>query len=140
MKKFLTYFFTILGVIFFVLLFVLAYLWFADPFEVRPLIEMLTADSPKSEMVDTVPTNSTSPDATNPATTPVAVDKNPALSAQQEEALESIGINPANVPSSITPEMEACFTAKLGAVRVAEIKAGATPSASEVFTSRSCYQ
>lgn len=137
MKKFFTYFFTTLGVIFFVLLCVLAYLWFADPFNVRPLIEMMTADSPSAAQTVPASDNETTGET---STTPTTQDKHPALSAEQESALETIGINPANVPSSITPEMEACFITKLGTTRVAEIKAGATPSASEVFTTRSCYQ
>ncbi len=124
-KKILTYFFMTLGVIFFIILCGLAYIWFADPFNIRPLIATLTSDTPTS--VSTTSGGST-------------VDKNPALSAQQEEALESIGINPENLPTSITPEMQACFTEKLGAARVAEIVAGDTPSATEVFTTRECYQ
>jgi len=126
MKKFLNIFFVILGIIFFIQIIVLAYLWFADPFGVRPFIDMLTADTPAA--MESV------------TSTSGVVDKNPALSSQQEAALESIGVNPANLPTTITPEMETCFAKKLGTTRVAEIKAGDTPTAAEVFTTRECYQ
>jgi hypothetical protein len=129
MKKLLTYFFVTLGIVFFVLLCALTYIWFADPFNIRPMIEMLTADTGAVVEID----------ATIPASGDTSVDKNPALTAEQESALESIGINPANIPSTITPEMETCFITKLGESRVAQIKAGASPSPVEVFTTRDCY-
>ena len=123
MKKLLTYFFCTLGVIFFLLLCVGSYIWFADPFEVRPLISAFTS----SEIAP-------------PVVGAPAVDKNPALSPTQESALENIGIDPASIPSTITPDQEACFITKLGSARVAEIKAGDTPSAAEFFTARSCIE
>ena len=126
MMKFLHIFFTVLGVIFFIILCGLMYVWFADPFNIRPLIDSLTSDVPVSVSED--------------AGSGTVVDKNPALSDEQEKALESVGINPENLPSSITPEMEACFTAKLGTARVEEIKAGSTPTAVEVFSTRACYE
>ena len=136
MKKILTYFFVTLGVIFFVLICVLMYIWFADPFNIRPMITMLTADSPSSS----VGVNESIPATPNAVPPKPTVDKNPALTNAQEEALESIGINPANLPSTITPEMEACFTTKLGVARVSEIKAGDSPTPIEVFTTRECYE
>ena len=123
MKKILTYFFCTLGVIFFIILCGLAYLWFADPFEIRPMLDSFTMAASDEDV-----------------STGEVTDKNPALSAEQEQKLESLGIDPAKLPSEITPEMEACFLAELGAARVAEIKAGATPTASEVFATRTCYQ
>ena len=42
------------------------------------------------------------------------------------------------MPSDITPEQEACFEAKLGAERVAEIKAGDSPTVTEYFKARDC--
>jgi hypothetical protein len=142
MKKILTYFFVTLGVIFFALICGGAYIWFADPFEIRPLIEMLTADTPEvTSTLDAKASTSQVEGSAQSATVPTAVvDKNPALSPTQEAALETIGIDPASLPNSITPEMEVCFTEKLGASRVAEIKAGASPSATEIFATRSCYE
>lgn len=122
LKKLLNYFFVTLGIIFFLILLGLAYLWFADPFGVRPLIATFT--NPTTEP-QTEQTNTT--------------DKHPTLSEEQEQALESIGVNPEALPSTITPEMEACFTALLGEARVAEIKGGASPSPLEVLKTKECY-
>lgn len=132
MKKFFTRFFVTLGVIFFFLLCGAGYLWFADPFEVRPLIDLMFGNTPSvaSEAV-------TEADGEEVQAT---ADKNPALNATQERALEVVGIDPANVPTTITPEQEACFVEKLGSARVEEIKAGGTPSATEIFTARSCIE
>ena len=66
------------------------------------------------------------------------VDKNPALSEKQEKTLETFGIDPASVPSSITPEQESCFIKILGQARVNEIKAGDSPTATEYFKAKGC--
>jgi hypothetical protein len=130
MKKLLTYFFCTLGVIFFAMLCTLAYLWFADPFNLRPLITSFIADEP---VIPTLVEETTIP------TAPVQ-DKNTLLSPVQETALEKIGIDPAKLPSEITPEMKTCFTTKLGATRVAEIVNGDAPSPLEAFQTRDCYK
>jgi hypothetical protein len=139
MKKLFTYFFVTLGVIFFVLLCALAYVWFADPFNIRPMIQMLTSDTQSTVQAEKSNTTTPSSSSVTPDSSGT-LDKHPALSAEQESTLESVGINPANLPSSITPAMEACFVAKLGESRVAEIKTGVSPTPSEVFTTRECYQ
>lgn len=128
--KILNYFFVGLGVIFFLESIAIAYIYFADPFGVRPflkstgiqpgaVINMVTEGSP-SKTIDS------------------GIDKHPALSAEQEQTLESIGIDPATIPTEVSQEMEDCFTQKLGAKRVKEIEAGATPSASDLFKASSC--
>ncbi len=123
MKKFLQIFFITLGVIFFLLILGGAYLYIADPYEIRPIIASFTN---KPSQTDTQPTG------TN-------IDKNPLLSPTQEKALEKIGIDPATLPSAITPAMEACFYQKLGTNRANEIKNGAQPTASDYFTARACF-
>ena len=70
--------------------------------------------------------------------TGVTVDKNPMLSESQEKTLETFGINPANVPSEISPEQEKCFEDAIGEDRVAEIKAGDSPTATEFYKSKNC--
>lgn len=65
-------------------------------------------------------------------------DKHPLMSPAQERALESFGIDPASVPSEISPEQEACFVEKLGQERVDEIKGGDTPTANDYFQAKSC--
>lgn len=128
-KRFFSFLFYTLGVIFFLILCAGAYLWYADPFEIRPLLEGLKGD------VTTVTAT-----VTSEVTEKAIEDKHPALSATQERALEVVGIDPAKVPTTITPEQEACFTETLGAERVAEIKAGASPSATEIFKARECVE
>jgi hypothetical protein len=120
MKTFLTYFFVTLGVTFFILLCAAAYLWFADPYGVRPLIDAMRG--------------------AETTIVPSPVDKNPALSPVQEAALEQVGIDPAAVPTSITPAQEACATEVLGAARVAEIKAGDAPTLPEIAQARECFE
>lgn len=126
MKKILTYFFVALGIIFFVILIGLSYLWFADPFEIRPLIKSLTQEIPATQSQES--TQET-----------VRADKHPALTEEQEQALETIGIDPSALPTTITPEMETCFTAVLGEERVQEIRDGASPTPVEAFKTRECY-
>lgn len=124
MKKFLTWIFLVLGVIFFVLILVGAYVYIADPLGFRQTIET-------SAVQIGVGNSEGGSDST-------ASDKNPALSATQEKALETFGIDPAAVPSSITPEQEACFIGILGEARVAEIKAGGIPTPAEYYRAKAC--
>lgn len=120
MKKILTIFFVTLGVIFSLIIIVGVYLFVVDPYNIKPLFfGSDTVTTPIKE-------------------TPVIVDKNPILNEKQEKALETFGIDPASVPSSITPEQESCFVAILGQARVDEIKAGDSPAAVEFFKAKGC--
>ena len=124
MKRFLTVFFVVLGVLFFLLIIAIAYFLIRDPYHVRPILfgmmrtSIVTTDKKPSDKTPT--------------------DKNPLLNASQEKALENIGIDPATLPSTITPRMQTCFQSKLGKTRVNEIKAGSKPTAEEIFTAREC--
>lgn len=122
MKKFLNIFFVALGIIFFGILIVGALFFILDPYQIRPMLTEITTGSETTE--------------TNTETS--VTDKNPALSDSQEKALEKFGIDPATIPSSITAEQEACFVSKLGEARVAEIKAGDSPTATEYFKAKDC--
>ena len=66
------------------------------------------------------------------------VDSNPMLNESQETMLETVGIDPASLPTEVTAEQEACFEAAIGADRVNEIAAGDTPTAGEIFKGRGC--
>jgi hypothetical protein len=123
MKKILTVFFLALGVIFFILILLSIYLFVTDPLNLKPIF--FGEDS--SVMTEEFETD-----------TETVVDKNPALNASQEKALETVGIDPADVPSEITPEQEQCFIDAIGADRVAEIKAGDTPTVTEIFKAKNC--
>ncbi len=117
MKKTINTILVILGLIFAGIIIASIYLFIVDPYNIKPIL----FDSPES-----VETNTNNE------------DKNPLLSDTQEKTLETFGVDPASIPSSITPEQEACFTAILGAPRVAEIKAGSSPTATEYFKAKSC--
>jgi len=111
----------VLGVIFFMLLLAGTYFLLVDPLNLKPLLfEEPTKDG------------GTLGDA--------QMDKNPLLTEGQEQALETIGVDPAALPTSITPSMEVCFVEVLGEKRVGEIKGGDTPTPVEFFTARDCIE
>ncbi|NUM25066.1 MAG: hypothetical protein HUU49_00405 [Candidatus Buchananbacteria bacterium] len=94
----------------------------------------------KPFFIDVSPTNvqleaQTAETEKNYATT---TDKNPLLNEQQEQALEQVGVDPAKLPTQITPELEACFAATLGADRVSAIKSGESPTIIDFFKAQSC--
>ena len=66
------------------------------------------------------------------------VDKNPLLNEAQEETLENLGVDVSKLPTEITPAMKDCFTEKLGVERVAELVAGAAPSALDMIKAGDC--
>jgi hypothetical protein len=142
MKHFFLWFFAVLGVIFTLQLIALAYIWFADPFHIRALFVNNPPSTFREESasLDTGPTVSLDEpvtvnrdEASAPATpTPVP------LTAAQEDALELVGINPAALPTEISPEQLTCFERVLGASRVAEIKSGAVPTITEMFAAETC--
>ncbi len=77
--------------------------------------------------------------ATDQATgTAAGGDKHPLLNEQQEQTLENFGIDPAKLPTQITPQLEACFTEKLGAARVKAIQGGEQPNVIDFFKAKSC--
>jgi DNA-directed RNA polymerase subunit H (RpoH/RPB5) len=121
MKKFLNVFFVTLGIIFFILILIAIYLFVTDPLNLKPLIF-----GQDNEVVESTGGNS------------VSIDQHPLLSESQEKTLETFGIDPADLPTEITPEQEACFEDKLGTARVVEIKAGDSPTAAEYFKARDC--
>lgn len=133
MKKFFTIFFVTLGVIFVLVIMAGTYFFIIDPLNLKPLFF-------GNNIQKTINTQGTSDmnEDTTVQTNAGQADKNTVLSDAQEKALETFGIDPAKVPTSITPEQEACFTSILGAERVAQIKAGDTPTATEYFKAKSC--
>lgn len=130
MKAFLTTTFVTLGVIFIIVILFCIYFVVADPLHVKPLF--FGAGPKKTLSTQTVGEGATSTSSeTQTGTIPF-------LSDTQKKALEAFGIDPASLPSSITSEQEACFEGKLGAARVAEIKAGDSPTALEFFSAKAC--
>ncbi len=125
MKKVLFGFFVTLGVIFFILLIGIAYFVIADPFHLKPLFFGSSQSTTTTTATTTRLQATTSPQGSG-------------LTEAQKKALETIGINPSALPSSIAPAQEACFVSILGTTRVAEIKKGAVPTVSEMFSARGC--
>lgn len=118
MKKALNIFFVVLGVIFFMILIVGAvYL---------AVLSLGSSSSPFGAS------------SNGEAQSMNEGDSHPLLSPAQEAALQGFGIDPASVPSEISPEQEACFVEALGQERVDEIKGGATPNASDYFKAKGC--
>ena len=136
MKKVLNYFFVTLGVIFFCLILFSVWFYIADPLNLKPIYQMLTTESvPEVQQVDeTIPAGDEQP------TADVVVDRNPALNTEQEQALDSVGIDPASLPTTITPTQQECFIEVLGQARVEEIVSGDTPTATEFFRARGCLE
>ena len=62
----------------------------------------------------------------------------PFLSPEQEVMLENAGIDVSTLPTTLSPEMEACGIDALGEDRINEIINGATPGLLDVFRVKSC--
>lgn len=62
----------------------------------------------------------------------------PYLTTQQENILKSIGVDSKDIPTEITPAQEKCAVELLGVQRVNEIKAGSTPTLTEILNIKSC--
>lgn len=131
--KILNRFFVFLGVIFFIIILLGLYLWITDPYEIKPVLR-----GDLSEIEDSIERNESLENNNSDINNATTTDPNPLLDEGQEAMLRSFGIDPANLPSEITPQMEACFVEKLGRERVDEIVNGGSPSAAELMTARSC--
>lgn len=125
--KILNGFFVTLGIIFIILLIAIAYLWIVDPLEIKSALP--AGVSPISAIKVITGTNEAVIDN---------VDKNPLLDEQQEAQLESLGVDPATLPTQITPAMEQCLLDAVGNARAQEIVNGATPNTADFFKARHC--
>ncbi|MFH1631638.1 MAG: hypothetical protein ABIA47_01250 [bacterium] len=64
----------------------------------------------------------------------------PYLTDEQESMLQSIGIDPADIPTEITAEQQACAVEALGSDRVNAILSGSSPSLTDVLKAKSCLE
>ncbi len=119
-------FFITLGVIFFVLILMGLYIWFTDPFNIKPLLSSgVTIESVANTISgDTIKVDN--------------IDKNPLLTEDQEATLETLGIDPADLPTEITPELTTCLTSKVGKTRANEIIQGSEPTTSDILKASAC--
>jgi hypothetical protein len=62
----------------------------------------------------------------------------PLLSDTQEAMLDKAGIAVEELPSTISPAMEACFRDSLGDTRVNEIMQGVSPGPLDLFKAKGC--
>jgi hypothetical protein len=93
-----------------------------------------------------VPDAGTASDETAAADSPAADTSTPVadtsetdwLTPGQRQMLATLGIDEADLPATLTPELEACFVAKLGADRVEAIKSGETPTVVEGMKAATC--
>lgn len=128
MKKFLNIFFVILGIIFFIIILFLSYVYLTDTLGIKTLIsgEDIATEEVK---VNIATSNDTQ-----------TQDKNSLLNSSQEKTLESIGVNPSKLPNEITPEMQNCFEIKLGKDRADEINKGDEPTIVDFLKAQSCIK
>ena len=134
MKKSLNILFVILGVTFLILILIgLGYYLSISmggrselPDSPKPLTTVTTQTDPVTGATTTTTT------ITEPESIPIV------LSESQKSALRAVGIDPSTLPASISPEQVACFETKLGVARVAEIKAGSSPSPMDFLKAKSC--
>lgn len=144
MLRIIRIFFISMGVAFTILLCGLAYVVIVDPFHIRPIIALFMHTSPAtiaSPVQHTDMEVSTSTVATTSPSRPAGSGTKTTASgptAAQREALKSVGINPTSFANGVTPEQMVCFVNTLGAARVAEIKSGAVPTATEFMSVRGC--
>ena len=139
MKKFMLWFFAVLGFIFFWIIIGVIYFVVADPFNLRPLIQMLWQETSPASVPSDRTDSSISPTKESETTTATEAAVTPPAgpNAAQIKALDAVGIDP-GAAVSITPNQEVCFVGILGQGRVNDIKAGAVPTASEFFAVRGC--
>lgn len=133
-KKILTPVFVTLGIIFVILLLGAGYMYANNTFGMR------ASGVPYSALQKSTDTsaNTASGGGTKSTTQTTSGSTGFTLNASQKAALQAFGIDPNSLPSTISADQVACFESKLGVSRVAEIKAGATPSMSEFFKARAC--
>ena len=130
-KSFIRFIIAVLALIGAVALALVVYVMVKNPFNIRSAI--LPSIIPSA-----VTQQATTTESANLSSTKKQSTKNPLLTTEQEKALEKLGIDVAKLPATITPEMEVCFTKKLGETRVDEIKGGNAPNAIDLFKAKSC--
>ena len=123
--KLLNIFLVVLGIVFLVLILAGLYVWLVDPFHifslgVSPTSLMNTVTGRSKVKIDNI-------------------DKNPLLIEDQEAQLESLGVDPAKLPSKITPAMQSCFVEKLGQERASQIVSGSAPTPADFLKAQSCF-
>ena len=136
-KTFWKYFFIILITFILSSLITLAlltfYIYKQNPFNIQAcLISSVLNASKIAE-----PNSSQSSTGSETTKTSPPVD-HPLLSNTQEIMLEDAGIDIGTLPTTLSPEMEACGVETLGRERVNELINGATPGPLDILRAKSC--
>ncbi len=139
MKKFFTYFFVTLGVIFFVLILLALYLYIVNPNGIQTRLDPIVTEVLEEDLGLTEATfgGEGNTEVNSETSVESAEESETSVTPAQAEALEALGLDPAAI-SSITPEQEACFVRTLGQARVDEVKAGAVPNPIDLFKAKEC--
>lgn len=137
--RYIKAFFMGLGVVFFVLILITVYMVIVDPFHVKPLISILwsqTSSAPEQSAI--VPPSEAPLEEGAAMESAAGPGSTIPLSSEQTAVLETVGIDPSTLPTSISPAQEACFIEQLGADRVEAIMDGAAPTPLEIWQAREC--
>lgn len=102
-----------------------AYLYFADPFGVNVFIFPSKNTQLENSVKSNINTNTNN-------------NQEIILSPAQKDALDKIGVDPAVIPTNITPAVGDCFVEKIGQQRYDQILAGAVPTAIELLKIKPC--
>ena len=113
MKTIINYFFVTLGVIFFILILAVLYVWYSDMWSIRTYATFMQSRTQSAPATDD------------------------GGRAEQQQALEAAGLD-MGMFDTLTAEQETCFVDRLGAERVAEISAGAMPTMGEIAAGSDC--
>jgi hypothetical protein len=132
------YFFLSLGVIFFSIVVLLAYVWFANVWHIQDLVQWWLADAASQE-IDYAPYSANDSVPVAPTRASSAATHTSDVSPEQTEALESTGIDRSFFDNLHATEV-ACFRKRLGDQRVDAIIAGDMPSAREITLGLPCVQ
>lgn len=133
--KILNRFFVVLGIIFFIIILGMAYLFVADPFNLKPLFSSFNITP--STVIDVAGLINNTQNTTSPTSD---TKTNSLISAQQEQILKAIGVNPDTLPTEITPALEKCLLEKVGAQRAEEIAKGADITTMDFLKASACFK
>jgi len=112
----------------------LIYIYFTNPFGIVDILLNRNAN----DMTQTVEVGNNT-ELNNIKVEAIKSD-NPLLNDKQEKLLKDIGIDPATIPTEITPETQACLIGKVGESRAQEIISGATPTTFEILKASTCLK
>ncbi len=115
--------FVLLGVVFLLIILAVSYIWVVDPWHLK-LDGVTISGIVKTTTGEILPVDN--------------IDKNPLLNEEQEATLETLGVDPATLPTEISPALQKCFTTKLGEARTTQIINGDSLTATDYFKASSC--